>query len=317
MAPRARFDKDYYAALGLPSAATEEEVRKAYRRLALQWHPDRNAGEASAAERFKEISEAYAVLVDPGKRRDYDRARQVGAPSSFRHRREDIFRDLFADPRASDVFEDLVREFERIGVRVDRRVFQQTLFGGRTVVTGGVFVATSLPSALGLLRLVRTAMRGARVPIEERPLPPSRGLLGRLAEAGRSLLGLPGAALESAPGERDLTVRLRLTRIEADRGGRKRLTVEREGGRDELLVTIPSGIRSGTRLRLRGKGRPRTPGPARRPLSRRRGRRLENMGSRRGPVPPALGAPRSIRGTPRRRDSFTPLSSRRFMAQRA
>src|SRR5207342_2743448 len=100
MAPRARFDKDYYAALGLAPSVTEEEVRRAYRRLALQWHPDRNAGEAGAAERFKEISEAYAVLVDPAKRRDYDRARQVGTPSSFRHKREDIFRDLFADPRA-------------------------------------------------------------------------------------------------------------------------------------------------------------------------------------------------------------------------
>jgi DnaJ-class molecular chaperone len=264
MAPRARFDKDYYAALGLASAATEEDIRKAYRRLALQWHPDRNAGEARAAERFKEISEAYAVLVDPGKRRDYDRARQVGAPNSFRYKREDIFRDLFADPRASDVFEDLVREFERIGVRVDRRVIQQTLFGGRTVVTGGVFVATPLPLAVGLLKLLRTAMRGARVPPQEKPLqplPPPRGLFGRLAEAGRSLLGLPGASLKSGPSGRDLTVPLRLTRTEADRGGRKRLTVEREGGRAELLVTIPSGIQSGTRLRLRGKGHRTPQGP--------------------------------------------------------
>lgn len=263
MAPRARFDKDYYAALGLAPDASEEEIRKAYRRLALQWHPDRNSGDARAAERFKEISEAYAVLIDAGKRRDYDRARQVGTPGSFRHKREDIFRDLFADPRASDVFEDLVREFERMGVHVDRRVFQQTLFGGRTVVTGGVFVATPYTSALGLLRLVRAAMRGAQVPFEarERPLPPPRSVLGRFADAGRWLLGLPGAALKPAPSGRDLTVQLQLTRNEAQRGGRKRLTVEREDGRDELLVTIPSGIRSGTRLRLRGKGRRASEGP--------------------------------------------------------
>ncbi len=265
MAPRARFDKNYYAALGLTPEATEEEIRKAYRRLALQWHPDRNAGDTRAAERFKEISEAYAVLVDPGKRRDYDRARRVGTPGNFRHKREDIFRDLFADPRASDVFEDLVREFERIGVHVDRRVFQQTLFGGRTVVTGGVFVAAPVTSMVGLLKLMRAAMRGAHVPREEpeaRPLPRPRSLLGSIADAGRWILGLGDAALKPAPSGRDLTVQLRLTRTEAERGGRKRLTVEREDGRDELLVTIPSGIRSGTRLRLRGKGRRSREGPA-------------------------------------------------------
>jgi DnaJ-class molecular chaperone len=257
MAPRPRFDKNYYAALGLTPEATEEAIRKAYRRLALQWHPDRNAGDARAAERFKEISEAYAVLIDPAKRRDYDRARQVGTPGSFRHTREDIFRDLFADPRASQVFEELVHEFERIGVRVDRRVFQQTLFGGRTVVTGGVFVVTPVTTMVGLMKLMRAALRGAEVsrPQRDEPLPRPRSLLGRVAEAGRWLLGLSGAALRPAPGGRDLTVQLRLTRIEAERGGRKRLTLEREDGRDELLVTIPSGVRSGSRLRLRGKGR--------------------------------------------------------------
>lgn len=256
MAPRARFDRDYYGTLGLGPEASEEDVRKAYRRLALQWHPDRNAGDPRAGERFKEISEAYAVLVDPVKRREYDRARQIGAPSGFHHTREDLFRDLFADPRASGIFEELARELERMGMRVDRRYFQQTLFGGRTVVTGGVFIITPLTSVFGLLRLARAAIRGAR----REPLPPARSLLGRLADAGRWLLGEPSAALKGAP-SRDLTVQLRLSRSEAERGGQKRLTVEREDGRDELLVNIPSGVRPGTRLRLRGKGRRTPDGP--------------------------------------------------------
>lgn len=255
MAPRARFDKDYYGTLGLGQDVGEEDVRKAYRRLALQWHPDRNAGDPHATERFKEISEAYAVLVDPVKRRDYDRARQVGAAGGFRHTREDLFRDLFADPRASGIFEELARELARMGMRVDSRHFQQTLFGGRAVVTGGVFVITPLTSVFGLLRLAQVAFRGAR----REPLPPpGRSLLGRLADAGRWFLGSPAGALQGAQ-DSDLTLQLRLSRSEAERGGRKRLTVEREDGRDELLVNIPSGVRPGTRLRLRGKGR-RTPG---------------------------------------------------------
>ena len=101
---RQRADRDYYAALGLAPEATEEEIRRSYRRLALECHPDRNPGNPRAEERFKEISEAYAVLMDPAKRGAYDRARGAGAPGGFGPSREDVFRDLFNDPRASAIF---------------------------------------------------------------------------------------------------------------------------------------------------------------------------------------------------------------------
>jgi molecular chaperone DnaJ len=66
--------KKYYEILGVPPTATAEEVKKAYRRLALGCHPDRNPGDPKAEERFKELAGAYEVLSDPGKRRDYDEA---------------------------------------------------------------------------------------------------------------------------------------------------------------------------------------------------------------------------------------------------
>jgi len=125
-----------------------------------------------------------------------------------------------------------------------------------------VFAVTPLSSTLGLLRLAHAAMRGAHAPFDPGgEAPPPRGFLGRLADAGRALFGGSNRALGSAASGRDLTVQLRLTTIEARRGGPKRLTVEREDGRDELLVTIPSGVRSGTKLRLRGKGRRTRQGP--------------------------------------------------------
>jgi curved DNA-binding protein CbpA len=261
MASRGGFDKDYYRTMGLPSGATADEIRRAYRRLALEWHPDRNPGRPDAGERFKEISEAYAVLIDPVKRREYDEVRQPGAGASFRHSREDILRDLFADPRASAIFEELARELVRMGVRVDRQHFQQTLFGGRAVVVGGVFVVTPLTPALAVFRLARAALRGARaaqVPAAEAPpLPRPRGLLGQLARAGRWLLGTPAAPAFPDPGTPagDLVVPLRLTRVEAERGARKRVAIGHDGRAEEVLVTIPPGLRAGTRLRLRGRGR--------------------------------------------------------------
>src|SRR5574341_1671962 len=74
---RADPEKEYYAILGLKEGASPEEIRKAYRKLALHYHPDRNRGDAGAEERFKAISEAYAVLVDPEKRRMYDVSRRA------------------------------------------------------------------------------------------------------------------------------------------------------------------------------------------------------------------------------------------------
>src|SRR5436309_6308326 len=64
--------KDPYKTLGVDKKASDEEIKKAYRKLARQYHPDKNPGDASAEERFKEIQEAYSVLSDPDKRKRYD-----------------------------------------------------------------------------------------------------------------------------------------------------------------------------------------------------------------------------------------------------
>src|SRR5690606_20041147 len=71
--------KDFYKVLGVASNASSDEIKKAYRKLAKQYHPDANPNDATAAERFKEISEAYSVLSDDAKRKQYDEMRRYGA----------------------------------------------------------------------------------------------------------------------------------------------------------------------------------------------------------------------------------------------
>src|SRR5436305_617751 len=76
-------NKDFYAVLGVSASATQDEIKKQYRKLAARYHPDKNPNDAKAADRFKEISEAYQVLGDPERRKQYDQMRQLGAFGGF------------------------------------------------------------------------------------------------------------------------------------------------------------------------------------------------------------------------------------------
>jgi molecular chaperone DnaJ len=77
------FDKDFYKVLGVAKDTSDAELKKTYRKLARQFHPDSNAGDAKAEARFKEISEAYSVLSDPEQRAEYDQVRAMGSGARF------------------------------------------------------------------------------------------------------------------------------------------------------------------------------------------------------------------------------------------
>ncbi len=101
--------RDYYEVLGVSKNVTQDEMKKAYRKLAVQYHPDKNPGDHTAEEKFKELGEAYDILSDEQKRAAYDRyghaAFQGGMPSGGGHDPMDIFSQVFGGGAAGDIFE--------------------------------------------------------------------------------------------------------------------------------------------------------------------------------------------------------------------
>src|SRR2546423_12607964 len=101
--------RDYYEILGVNKNATADEIKKAYRKVAMQYHPDRNPGDKTSEERFKEAAEAYEVLSDTDKKAQYDRYGHAGVSGNGRGfggggmNMEDIF-SQFGDIFGEDIF---------------------------------------------------------------------------------------------------------------------------------------------------------------------------------------------------------------------
>lgn len=120
--------RDYYEILGVSKGASQDQIKRAYRKLAVKYHPDKNQGDSTAEEKFKEINEAYAVLSDPEKRKQYDMFGAEGFHQRFSQ--EDIFRGF----DVGDIFREFGFGTDDIFGRIFGRGFARQ---GRRVRTSG------------------------------------------------------------------------------------------------------------------------------------------------------------------------------------
>ena len=212
---------DYYKTLGVSKNASPEEIKKAYRKLAIKYHPDKNKGDKAAEEKFKEINEAYAVLSDAEKKKQYD----TFGSSEFhrRYTQEDIFRN--AD--FSTIFRDL-----GMGGDIFSMFFGGTA-GGQGARAGGV-------SFENLFTGGGFQQAGGR------------------RCGGGCHSGAGNRFYQPQPKGQDIILDLTLSPKELLEGGRKIISLQTGGTQEKISVNIPRGITDGKKIRVTGKG---TPGP--------------------------------------------------------
>ena len=265
--------RDYYDILGVSKSASDDEIKKAYRKLAMKYHPDRNPNKKDAEERFKEINEAYAVLSDKEKRKQYD---TFGA-EGFRQRftQEDIFRGFNFDEILSGLFGGRGRRESRYG---GREGFEfGDLFGGRGAYQNmgrmpqkGEDILYELPITLEEAAFggeKRVTFRKERGGTEEISVRIPKGITSgkKLRVAGKGVEGRNGGP----PGDLYLQVEITEHPVYSREGND--LTVEKEITFSEAVlgttvevptiegikkVKIPPGTQSHTKMRLRGLGLP-------------------------------------------------------------
>jgi molecular chaperone DnaJ len=241
--------RDYYEVLDVPRDADAEAVKKAYRKAALKWHPDRNPGNAEAPERFKEIAEAYQVLGDPSKREAYDRFGHAGVQPGMAPG---------GAPGAGDGGyvspEDLFASFFGGG---GGGVFEQLFGGGGQGFHGQrgahLVVAVEVP--------FEEMARGVEKTIRVRRRDRCATCRGSGAKAGTSPTACPACGGSGAVQRSAGFFSLRTTCPRCR--GRGSVVKDpcpacrgegRTAGEHEITVRIPAGIEDGTRLRVAGEG---------------------------------------------------------------
>jgi molecular chaperone DnaJ len=258
--------KDYYAVLGVPASATQADVKKQYRKLAAKHHPDKNPNDPKSAERFKEISEAYQVLGDPEKRKQYDQMRQLGAFGGFAgtQRRGGPGAGAggpFAGAGGGQTFR--FEDLGDVGLGGLGDLFS-SMFGGGT--PGGGRSRTRGPERgqdveSQLTIPFRTAALGGKVPIELEVNEECATCHGSGAAPGAKVQTCPecqgrGTISFGQGGfavQRPCPMCLGKGTIPSERcptcGGAGEVRV-----RKKMMITVPAGVDNGTKIRLKGQG---------------------------------------------------------------
>ena len=255
--------KDYYKILNVTESATQEDIKKSFRKLALELHPDHNPDDPGSEEKFKDVTEAYGVLSDLQKKQEYDRFRAdhfAGRSSSrFQYSQEDIFSSMFQGKNASDIFEELNREFSRSGFRSGNNFFQNVFFGG---AAGGIGrVLRMIPGPIGrigmgikIAQIVGTSIYALHKMKKAKDAANPNKQQEQKNPLVSNLKGMFGKPQSDEKSPLDMSFAISIPATEALNGTRKKISYRVNGTTEQLMVRIPPKFPSGGKLRIRNKG---------------------------------------------------------------
>jgi curved DNA-binding protein CbpA len=242
-------NKDYYQILGVDSNATEKEIRQSYRKLAFQYHPDKNKDNPAASEKMKEFNEAYAILSNPVKRREYDSLRDrfgSTAYDQFRqtHSEEDIFKgsdinqifDEFAKMYGFRSADDILGQFYGQGYR--------TFEFSRPGMFGKGFIFYGFPNQPRF---------GNQIPdstMQQISQVPFTGILGNTVK----FFLKKGLGIQIPERGKDWTDTVTLIPDSINESGEIEYIHKKHKQSKKLMVKIPPEIQNGQRIRLKGMG---------------------------------------------------------------
>ena len=245
--------KNYYKILDISSEATPEEIKKNYRKLAIKFHPDHNPGNSNSENKFKDITEAYAVLIDPNKRKQYDRFRSEFSSNSnqynqshFNYSHEDLFQNMFQQAFSSQIFEELNRDFNKSGYRSGPDFFSKILFN--SALSGLPRLLSFLPGPFGKIGSILVLLTS----------------IGRfffkkaeISETQRSSIWdsiKDSLKLKSSQNNLDIQFNLKVPISDIKNGIKKEIAYKTHRQLERLLIKIPANMKPGQKIRIKEKG---------------------------------------------------------------
>lgn len=233
-------ERDYYAILNIDKKATAAQIKNAYRELAFAFHPDRNTDNPEAVEKMKEINEAYAVLSNPSRRKEYDvLSSRFGSGAHDRFRKSYSDQDIFKGSDINNIIEEMaksfgLRGFDDLFKDVYGKNYQSFEFKRQGVYAKGFAFSFGFPGKK-----------------KDGPMLSSQNpsfLKGKIA---RYLIGkITGVPIPEKG--KDIYDVIRIDQSVAQTGGPYAYYLKRRS--KKLVVTIPQGIREGQKIRLAGMG---------------------------------------------------------------
>ncbi|MBF0378575.1 MAG: DnaJ domain-containing protein [Desulfamplus sp.] len=259
--------QDYYKILELDKNATQPEIKKAYKTLAIKYHPDRNPDDINASEKMAALNEAYAVLSNPEKKREYDILRErFGEDAAGRFRQSNSYDDILKNSDLEKIFQEIAEGFgirglnelfSNVNFNIKSGSFSSTDFSNRAINGGGFFFFGTFGQQPdggynNISNNESVKLKPHQKVIREVGGKIVKKMVDKLINEGMKRLNVSKTDLMGYSEKMDIYDTITLSASHAKKGGPYAYYQQKND--KKLIVKIPENIKEGHKIRLKGAG---------------------------------------------------------------